>query len=273
MSKIKTLFLETTNRCNANCVMCTHQFMKRKTQDMNFELLTYALRQAQPKTAVLHFFGEPLLYPYLADAISYAHRRGILTVIDTNAQLLTEDRFIKLAKEGLDRVIISFGAVTPEVYSSIWRRLDYKTVTRNIIDSYMAKKNLSLRTKIQIRTIVTKENIHQLSDIKRKWSHFCDKWTKSEEFHLPGYDRTPWRKTNKPNCKVRNRLYNECIIKSNGDMVLCCNDLDGDYVIGNILEKPLMELWNGDTYNDYRRRVYKRQNPPAICEECVVRPW
>jgi radical SAM protein with 4Fe4S-binding SPASM domain len=166
-------------------------------------------------------------------------------------------------------LVISFGASTKEVYEKIWRGLNYQKVTKNIINAWQERK----KTHIQIRTIVTEENKHQIRDINKEWSQYCDVWTPTEEFHLPGYNRKKWKKTPKRNCKDRKRLTRECVVKSNGDVVLCCNDLDGDYVIGNVKETPILEVWNSPEFEECRKRIYKKNDPPPICEECVIRPW
>lgn len=275
--KIDTLFCELTNRCNSNCIMCTHQFMKRKEEDMKVSMIESILKQVKPKTIIYHFFGESLLYEHLGYAINLANQKNIYTVIDTNAQLLTPSMFTYLSACGLGKVIISFGASTKKTYESIWRNLDFDTVINNIQDIYKIKKRSKLKTRIEIRIIVTKENRKEVISCDPSFidfiEEFSDRFTFVKEFHLFGYDRVPFKKRRVKDCKQRDRLNKEMVIKSNGDIILCCADLDGEYVIGNIQEDTIKNIYYGDKFNEYRDRVYRYGNPPDICVECGVRPW
>jgi MoaA/NifB/PqqE/SkfB family radical SAM enzyme len=69
-----------------------------------------------------------------------------------------------------------------------------------------------------------------------------------------------------------NRVYvlsEEYIIPSNaGDVVPCC--IPGRPVLGNIFEKDLIDIWNGEEYRKFRRR-FQSSSPPDCCERCVFR--
>jgi radical SAM protein with 4Fe4S-binding SPASM domain len=55
--------------------------------------------------------------------------------------------------------------------------------------------------------------------------------------------------------------------KWNGDVVPCCFDIEGDYVIGNIMEKPLSDLWNNEKYKEIRKSIHQRNYIP-LCSNC-----
>lgn len=273
-SQIENLYLEVTNRCNGNCVFCSHHLSRRKQEDMDLDLLEQLLIRVRPKLLLPQVFGEPLLYPYIVDAISYASYLKIRSMIVTNGQFLFPQTFINLSNAGLDRLVISFGATTKEVYESIWRECNYETVCENIINTYELKTKHDLDIKITIRPIITKENRHQLDDIRKTWKPYCDSMEIVNEFHLYKYDRIQLKKLNRPNCKQSKKLLRECVIKSNGDVVLCCVDSDGDFIIGNAYEDDIMNIWNSPTYNEYRNKIYSRKKDllPPICLECPICP-
>jgi iron-sulfur cluster protein len=56
-------------------------------------------------------------------------------------------------------------------------------------------------------------------------------------------------------------------------VVACCRDLRSEYVIGNLLEEPAREIWNGPRMAALRRALVERR-PEAIgvCASCDV-PW
>ncbi len=273
--KVDTLFLEVTNRCYNNCIMCSHHLMKREHEDMPIDLICHLIQSVRPRRVIFHFFGEPLLYKKLEMAIAYGKKYGAYCELDTVGELLTVNKFIALSKCGLDKVIVSFCGSNKEIHNSVWRNVNYDRVKINLSQIMYAKNRLGLRTKLNIRAIVTKENEHDIDKSRRLFDtrFYCDRWSEVKEFHLYGYDRTPWIRRNRPTCKRQRKLYKEMIIKSNGDMVLCCNDLDGDFVIGNVYQYDVMDLWRGNMFRSYRKEIETNTIQLSICKECGIRNW
>ena len=58
-------------------------------------------------------------------------------------------------------------------------------------------------------------------------------------------------------------------IRANGDVVLCCGDMYGDVVFGNVAEQSLVNIWNSRDMRLTRRRLRKgeRRDLP-LCESC-----
>lgn len=54
-------------------------------------------------------------------------------------------------------------------------------------------------------------------------------------------------------------------IRSNGDVVLCCNDANSQYIIGNVKEKSLKELWNDPEFKKIREEVIKGRYSLEMC--------
>ncbi len=58
-------------------------------------------------------------------------------------------------------------------------------------------------------------------------------------------------------------------ITLNGDMRPCCACLYDYTTMGNLLETPLDEVWNGKKYQEFRRAIRGGKRPFPICETCV----
>ncbi|KKL60605.1 hypothetical protein LCGC14_2203620, partial [marine sediment metagenome] len=56
-------------------------------------------------------------------------------------------------------------------------------------------------------------------------------------------------------------------IRWNGDVVPCCYDIMSEYVIGNIRENSLEEIWNNERYNNIRKGI-EIGHPVEICGGC-----
>ena len=57
------------------------------------------------------------------------------------------------------------------------------------------------------------------------------------------------------------------LIGTKGEVVPCC--LAGVPFFGNLLEQPFHEIWNGDTYQTYRRHVFT-DSPHGPCRNCYL---
>ena len=60
------------------------------------------------------------------------------------------------------------------------------------------------------------------------------------------------------------------IITRNGDVILCCQDYFRRYVMGNIMEKNILDIWN--SYKDIREKLLKDNVAELpICKICLER--
>ncbi len=88
--------LETTNACNARCIICPHREMHRPLVTMSGDLYARLIDEcaaAGCREVHLHNFGEPLLDKHLEDRIAYAKEKGIRRVkIFCNGSLATPAR-------------------------------------------------------------------------------------------------------------------------------------------------------------------------------------
>jgi radical SAM protein with 4Fe4S-binding SPASM domain len=55
-------------------------------------------------------------------------------------------------------------------------------------------------------------------------------------------------------------------ITAAGEVLPCCREMEGKYVMGNLLEQPLDEIWNNSKFVDFRSRLICME--PDICQEC-----
>ena len=90
--------METTNGCNASCIMCPHESMERAVGTMSMELFQQVVDEVVAtglpvKMFVVSGFGEPLLDRKIAERIRYIKSKGdYYTKFHTNAALLVEQK-------------------------------------------------------------------------------------------------------------------------------------------------------------------------------------
>lgn len=267
--------VETTNACNANCIMCPRSKMTRRIGFMDEELYQGIIEECAPNKIVLHLhnFGEPLLDRRLAGRIELAKEAGISRVkIFTNGSLLTEKKSEELIQSGLDEIKISIDGGTKNTFEGIRRNLDYDVVCRNIRCLLDLKRRLGTsnpRIKLVYTTVGSNEL--EVEEFRREWENKVDKlhvdvahnWAEaSSSAEYPqarGFDvRHP--------CL---RIWNTFTILWNGDVALCCLDYDGRVIIGNLKNQTIKEIWQSRQLRQIRKMHTARKfQKLAICRDC-----
>lgn len=120
--KPNKVYFELTNSCNFDCDFCPSSQCRRPRQAMDFALYTQGIddvaRDGLTDRVGFHILGEPMLYPRLAEAITYAREKGLRTELTTNGSLLDERHVRLLLDAGLSHLIISLQALGEEDHRS-----------------------------------------------------------------------------------------------------------------------------------------------------------
>ena len=163
------LFVETTSRCNLNCVMCPKQSRSGITADGDLESGTFtALKEAFPRldALVLNGIGEPLLNPHLEKFIAQA--RKLMPApgwigFQSNGLLFNNLRAISLVAAGLDKICLSMDGASPATFSAIragGQLLDLECA----LSAITAARDMCVRPDLQIGVeyVVMRDNLEEL---------------------------------------------------------------------------------------------------------------
>ncbi len=269
--------LETTNACNAHCIMCPHDKMKRKIGFMSFELFKKivddAIKNRIPfKAIVLDAFGEPLLDPLLFKKIRYIKdNSNYMVAFSTNANLLNKEKAKKLLDSGLDILNISLNATTKSEYEKIMKGLDYNTTIKNIKNFIKEKEKRKLsEPRIIINTVVVNENKKNVKKFLNKWKkHAIASATMSENWGGSVDLKSPLKlvyKQKKWPCK---RIWFDMYVFWDGKVSLCCRDYDGKQIIGDLKKQSIMQVWKGKKLKEMRKLHLKEEfDKINICKNC-----
>ncbi|HYP13452.1 MAG TPA: radical SAM protein, partial [Bryobacteraceae bacterium] len=142
-----TLRIEPVSACNLRCPLCPTGTgeTNRKKAVMSPETLEAILDKCGEHVLFVHLWiwGEPLLNKNLAELAKICHRRGIGTEVSSHMSVpLDEQRIDDLIRSGLDWLIISNDAASPETYSQYRVGGNYDLVIRNIKALVARKKAL-----------------------------------------------------------------------------------------------------------------------------------
>jgi len=130
----RSLYLETTNRCDSKCQTCIRTFQTLEPPaDLTLERVRAVVGQFPVlDRVVLHGIGEPLLNPEIFDIVAFLKTRVAAVLFNSDAIGLTRARALRLIESGLDEYRVSMDAATAPTFRTI-RGVDcFERVTTNV---------------------------------------------------------------------------------------------------------------------------------------------
>ena len=117
----RSLYLETTSRCNSLCETCILTFGGREpARDLGWDEFRAVVDQFPVlERALLHGIGEPLLNRDLPRMVAHLKARGAVVLFNSNAISLSPRIGEELIQAGLDELRVSLDASTREMYARI----------------------------------------------------------------------------------------------------------------------------------------------------------
>jgi putative metalloenzyme radical SAM/SPASM domain maturase len=163
------LFVETTSRCNLNCVMCMKQNSGGSMKDGDlapelFQALEPAF--ANLDALVLNGVGEPLINTRLEQYISHAKSRmpeGSWIGFQSNGLLLSHLRAISLLDAGVDKICLSMDGVDASTFSAIRagsELADLEHACKALLSAKLACRRPEME--IGVEFVVMRDNLAQL---------------------------------------------------------------------------------------------------------------
>lgn len=281
------LYVETTNLCDAKCIICSHPVMQRTKRTMETELYERAIDQAAAlgiPRAQLNATGEPLLDKNISSRIAYAKSRGISFVtLFSNASMLTEDMGMKLLDSGLDLIVLSLDGLTAREFERVRPPLKFDQVYGNVV-RFCRQKRASGKTKPEIRVQITPVDQDpreiRRSEAFRELSALADRvmFTPPPLIHdwignvpaLANASRAQRPSTMSLPCS---RLYNTMTVLSDGRIPVCSLDYEGKVELGNLRRQSLAEIWSGAPFTAVRSAHEASMiHDLELCSKCSYRP-
>ncbi len=161
----RSLYVETTSRCNSLCETCILTFGGREApKDLAFAEFRRIVDQFPVlERVVLHGIGEPLLNRELPAMIRHAKARGAEVLFNSNAITLTSRWHDALVDAGLDELRVSLDGSTRETYRRV-RGVDaLRKVVANLeaFAAYRRARGVG-HPKVSLWFTGMRENLHEL---------------------------------------------------------------------------------------------------------------
>jgi len=294
--------IEPTNHCDLGCPVCETgaKILGRHQGHMTVENFKKILKQIRPHTNAiqLYFMGESFLNKHIYEMIALARKAGIPFVnIYSNGSVLDSG---KCVQSGLNEINFNIGGMTQETHATYRINSNLERVKNNIQALSLARQKKSgaetnghpLFPKINVGMIVMKHNEHEVEQFLKEvpgWgadrAHLVDPCfrTMAQAVAMIPEDRKYWfydeqafeQGELKPKVIPKNRcdwIYFSSVITWDGQVVPCCHDPTGKYVMGNVFEEDFGQIWNGQKYQSFRKQIRTDQGKLSICKLCSSYP-
>ena len=271
-----TVYVELTNKCNLDCLMCDRGSLSRQKLEMDMGMFKRIIDNAAEigvPGVKLNRFGEPLLQPLLIDMIKYAKNKGILRVyFTTNATLLTEEMARKIIASGLDSIAFSVDGGTAQTYEKIRRGACYNKVVKNIETFARIRQELGQeKPEMVLNTILMKDTEDEMPLVFQKWSPIVNKINVIPVGRYGNVDDRSGidRNSLKPEKRVCHHPFDRLLVFWDGSVTVCCADINGDLCVGNVLNERLEQIWRNRKFEHIRRMLtQKKYTTIPICAHC-----
>jgi radical SAM protein with 4Fe4S-binding SPASM domain len=278
--------VEVTNACNFRCLFCPtgNHAMTRPSGFMAIDVACRLVEEASRHGASLRFigWGEPLMHPCIVDFIGHAADKGVLTHINTNGSKLTLNMAADLCNAGLDSIKFSFQGVDRETYKEA-RNIDFYDGLYEAVKMMRFVRDDRAYPYIQVSTTTTYETPEQIEAFKARFAPICDQVTVGrtvfahldmKAVRLRKHEKATLEKLaqyepdNLAHPSPCPEVYDKLTVQWDGSVRVCCNDFDGVTNLGNIMERPLKEIWRDKTIEDYRKRLAQKDYGGPLCSGC-----
>ena len=271
--KFSKIYIEITNYCNLNCSFCSKD--TRRKQEMSVEDFKHIIKEIKPYTSsiYLHVKGEPLLHSNLDDILTICEENNIQVRITTNGTLL-KNKVDILLKHQIKQINISLHSENNQLnyFENVFNISDILSKKTTIIYRIWTLPNLKLN-EISTNIVNKITNHYNLStDIVDKIIN--DKNIKIDDnIYLDKDYEFEWPKLKKEKSNTGTCLgtRSHIAILSNGDVVPCCLDSNGEIKLGNIHQVSLKEIVNSNRFKKIKQGFQNNKVICSLCQSCTYR--
>ena len=275
---IDRCYIEITNTCNLDCHFCPkHNRARRQLSAEEFGLLTDKVR-GKVCFLYFHLMGEPLLHPLLPQFITMAREKGFKTVLTSNGTLL--HRAMNLLDTQKENNLLD--ALPHKVQLSLH---SHESNAKGELSSYMEEvMKFSTRAAAKGTCVVLrlwnqggrdKEN-EQVMDyiaqyIPRPWKERPDGFRICDNIYMEFDRKFEWPSAD--TSSEKREVFCKALIKqigvlSDGSLVPCCLDHNGDVILGNLFHQSLEEILSSPRAQAMIEGFQHHTATETLCQNC-----
>jgi MoaA/NifB/PqqE/SkfB family radical SAM enzyme len=277
---LKYVSLEAHTVCNQACYFCPVSVDPREDYFMPTETYERIVGELAAwrdtiEAVFMISYNEPTLDKRFVEQVRTIKQAGLPPAVLTNGSGLTPDRVDRLVEMGGLRFLsINLSTADRERYRATRGGDHLKVVLRNLEHA----RDLPVAETMDIVVLGTGDQAHR-DDFAELAAMFAGSRFNVKSFEV--MDRAGYlqigasvAKDGKSLCGCDNmgpRPIQHLHITPRGKCVLCCEDYDENYVVGDLHEQSVEEVLTGPAMALMRRWVYGLEEAPAdfICNRCI----
>lgn len=259
------LNIEFSSICNLRCKWCILDHTKQK-EFLSLSELQKIMIQIQDgqlpflNRIELHNGGETLLHPQIDEALEIIKEAKknfnelIFISLLTNGTVLKESTLALLASGNVvDEIRISIDGGSKEEFEEIRHKAKWEKLAANVHRFREAIDQVKSNTKLGIICMVPldkPDNIEWMEDEFREVLQLADnieiRYPHSWEGSLPESSGIKSNSSQKRKDRLCKFLKNDMVVLANGKVTVCCADLNGRGIIGDVSLNSLSEILQSD---------------------------
>jgi radical SAM protein with 4Fe4S-binding SPASM domain len=276
--------IEITNVCNFRCVFCPqsdprhHDIVpKSYLTPERAETLLRRLRDGGVRTACIHWThdGEPFMYGGFHEICAAGVRHGFNRMyFATNGMLCTPARLDRLPVDDCRYTFTIDFSSDEEMFERLrgtpgsWQR-----VKDNVTE--ILRRESCRHIRVELREISSfsepdpQINAARVRHLKSMFPRSDRLNVYSKAFHNACGVLTKWLPERPGRYHLCPYPWTSLSVASTGDVVACSRDLRRQTVLGNLLEQPLEQIWNGPAMQEMRENLLaQRPDANGACAGC-----
>lgn len=277
---LKYVSLEAHTICNQSCYFCPVSVNPRDSYFMPDDMYESIARQLSEYNQSLEAvyminYNEPTADKRFIDQIRVLKKYELPVVVNTNATGLTPDRVDKILQMGgLETISVNLSTMDQKRYAKDRAHDHLKVVIRNM--DYIKDKEIA---KVMDLAVLGKGDDLHKNDYKEISTYFAGSQFNVKYFEImdrAGYltvgNKPTERNGNLCGCEnLGSRPLQHLHITPYGKCVLCCEDYDETYVVGDLTKQTVSEVLTSPEVEKIRRMIYGLEDSPDnfICNKCV----
>ncbi len=280
--------LEFCSACNLRCSFCALDHLKPRT-NMSIDVLDSVCnallkdaRFSRVKQLNLHNGGETLLHPKRMELLSrlrYHKEQFKLNgkpfpkvVLLTNGMLLRKELSSEILRlDVVDEVGFSLDGGSAEAFETMRVNAKWSKFSTNVEDFILLKKLINPRVKTFGICIVPEPNPLNDSWMSADFQRVARLLDEVEYRRLHDWggaiELNEKKEVNKKGCAM---LMRQLVVLPDGDVTVCCNDLNKKGVVGNVLKNDLYSIYKSQQRVRYVELLKDgKKDELALCKDCV----
>ena len=278
--RLKIVSLETLTTCNQKCYFCPVSIAPREDFAMPDELFARIVDELSTfvptlESVFLQSYNEPTLDRRFLDQVRTLTSKGLPVAVLSNGSGFTPQKTDAVIEMGSLRYLcVNLSTVDRERYQRDRGADHLPVVLRNL--EYMQDKPVAEQMNIVVLGTGDATHDDDFAAIRERFGG--SRFTVEQHVVM---DRAGWldvglkaadRQRPMAGCdNVGSRPLQHLHITPHGKCVLCCEDYDEKYVVGDLTQSSITEVLEGDEIARLRRWVYGIEESPDdfMCRDCV----